>query len=164
MAVKKWVLRETAEVLGVIGVVASLIFVALEIRQNTNAVLSATIQGVLDQSFAANLVPVDNASLREAIYSSPEELNDDQRRQLGWFYTGLLRVQLNRFSQSQVGILDEAAVLNLGARGGVFQTPSFESFWATQGGRYSPEFEAYINGIVNDPRVNMEWTNATDTD
>ena len=102
--------KSSAEILGIVGVIASLVFVALEIRQNTDAVRSATIQGVLEQSFAANLVPVDNAGLREAIYSSPEELSDDQRRQLGWFYTALLRTQLNRFSQSELGVLEEAEV------------------------------------------------------
>lgn len=75
--------RSIAEILGIIGVIGSLVFVALEIRQNTDAVRSATIQGVLDQSFAVNLPPVDNRGLRDALYLAPDELNDDQRRQLG---------------------------------------------------------------------------------
>ena len=34
------------EILGILGVIGSLIFVALEIRQNTNALRSATIQAI----------------------------------------------------------------------------------------------------------------------
>jgi len=149
--------RGLAEILGIVGVIGSLLFVAMEIQQNTDAVRSASIQGVLDQSFAANLPPVDNASLREAIYSAPDELNDDQRRQLAWFYAALIRVQLNRFYQAQVGVLDEESVLELGARGGVFQVPTFKSWWATQGGRYSPEFEDFIDSIVNGEPVDSSW-------
>ena len=149
--------KSFAEILGIMGVIGSLVFVALEIRQNTDAVRSATIQGVLDQSFAANLPPVDNATLRDALYLAPEELSDDQRRQLMWFFTAVLRVQLNRFYQAQVGVLDEEAVLELGARGGMFQLPTFKRWWLTQGGRYSPAFEEYIDSIVNGEPVDMSW-------
>ena len=107
LALREWIWKETAEVLGVLGVIASLVFVAMEIRQNTDAVRSTAIQGMLDQSFAANLTPVENAGLREAIYSTPEKLTDDQRRQLGWFYAALIRLQLNRYSQAGIGVVDE---------------------------------------------------------
>lgn len=42
--------RDLTEILGVIGVVGSLIFVAFQIQQNTNAVRSATIQEILPLS------------------------------------------------------------------------------------------------------------------
>ncbi|HEY5622263.1 MAG TPA: hypothetical protein VIV14_00785 [Gammaproteobacteria bacterium] len=51
MAIAKWVWKETAEVLGIIGVIASMIFVGLEIRQNTSTVRGATLQAVSQQSF-----------------------------------------------------------------------------------------------------------------
>ncbi len=41
-----WIWKETAEVLGVLGVIASMIFIGIEIRQNTNAVHGATLQAV----------------------------------------------------------------------------------------------------------------------
>ena len=157
-----WIWKETAEVLGVLGVIASLVFVAMEIRQNTDAVRSTAIQGMLDQSFAANLTPVDNASLRDAIYSTPEELTDDQRRQLGWFYAALIRLQLNRYSQAGIGVVDEATVLDLGARGGVYQTATFRSWWKLQGGRYSDDFEQWFDSIVNGPPVEMSWFNSVE--
>jgi len=150
--------KGAAELLGIVGVIGSLVFVALEIRQNTNAVRSTTIQGVLDQAFAMNLVPVENADLREAIYSEPDELSADQRRQVAWFYAALMRVQLNRFSQAQIGVLNEDDMLELGARGGVYQLPSFRGWWATRGGRYSPEFVEFINSIVDGPPVDQEFT------
>ena len=150
-----------AEMLGIVGVIGSLLFVAMEIRQNTNAVRSETIQGVLDQSVSVNLVPVESADLRAAIYGAPESLTDDQRRQVGWFYSAIVRVQLNRFSQAQVGILDQESVLELGGRGGVFQTPTFVSWWAGQGGRYSPEFEEFIDALVIGKQVDDSWMSTT---
>jgi hypothetical protein len=146
-----------AEILGIIGVVTSLVFVAMEIRQNTDAIRSSTIQGVLDQAVSVNLVPVNNSGLREAIYAEPDQLTDDQRRMVAWFYTALLRVQLNRFGQAQVGFLDENSLRDLGGRGGVFQVPTFQAFWETQGGRYSPEFEQFMHEVVYGEAVDNSW-------
>ena len=47
----KW--KMVGSVLGGLGVIGSLVFVALEIRQNTEAVRSATIQAISEQSFTA---------------------------------------------------------------------------------------------------------------
>ena len=57
---RKWI-----DWLGAIGVVASLIFVGLEVRQNTAAVRGATYQSVADASLQQLQLWADNDKLLE---------------------------------------------------------------------------------------------------
>ncbi len=58
--------KVVGSVLGGLGVIGSLVFVALQIRQNTEAVRSATIQAISEQSFEAVAQLVENPDLRAA--------------------------------------------------------------------------------------------------
>lgn len=58
--------RRLVEIFGFLGVIASLVFAALEIRQNTRAVYGATIQGMAEQSFETSMVIVQTPDLRTA--------------------------------------------------------------------------------------------------
>ena len=137
--------RETAEVMGVLGVIGSLIFVALEIRQNTNAVRSASIQSILDASIQISTATIDNADLRTARRAACDKtLTEDQRSQLVAFYGLTMRVQLNRFYQVRLGILDAETALALGGRGSVYDSPFFAEYWANNRDRYSTEFQSFI--------------------
>ena len=145
MAKPSWIWKETAEVLGVLGVIGSLIFVALEIRQNTNAVRSASIQSILDSSIQLSVATIDNADLRAARRAACNNtVTEDQRSQLVAYYGLTMRVQLNRFYQVRLGILDEETALALGGRGSVYDSPFFAEYWASYRDRYSTGFQAFI--------------------
>lgn len=58
--------RRLVEIFGFLGVIASFVFVALEIRQNTRAVYGVTIQGMAEQSFETSMVIVQTPDLRTA--------------------------------------------------------------------------------------------------
>jgi hypothetical protein len=141
--------KDLTETLGVLGVIGSLIFVAFQIQQNTNAVRSATIQAILDRSYDATVLSVENADLRAAHQAACEgTLTADQRKHLSYFYRALLRLQLNRFFQVQLGILDEEMALALGGRGSLYRRPIFAELWAEDKSEYSPEFQAFIERVV----------------
>jgi len=90
---RKFSWKDLTEILGVIGIVGSLIFVAYQIQQNTNAVRSATIQAILDRSYDATVLTVENADLRTAHQSACDgTLTADQRLQLIAFYRAILRL------------------------------------------------------------------------
>mgnify|MGYP001267711532 CR=1 FL=1 len=137
--------KDLTEILGVIGVVGSLIFVAFQIQQNTNAVRSATIQAILDRSYDATVLTVENADLRAAHQAACDgSLTSDQRLQLIAFYRAILRLQLNRFLQVQLGILDEQMAMTLGGKGSLYRRPIFRELWVEGKYEYSPEFQAFI--------------------
>jgi hypothetical protein len=130
------------------GVIVSLALVAYEIRANTNAVVSQTIQSLAEQQGELALIGIDNPALRDAFDTASREgvaaLSDDQVSILRWFYTGVMRVTENRFRQFQLGTLSEDALIQLGARGALFRNPFFAAYWPTQAGMHSPDFEVFI--------------------
>jgi hypothetical protein len=130
------------------GVILSLAMVAYEIRANTNAVVSQTIQSLAGQQGELALIGIDNPDLRDAFSVASRDgvaaLSDDQVNILTWFYTGVMRVTENRFRQFQLGTLSEDALIQLGARGALFRNPFFAAYWRTQAGMHSPDFEAFI--------------------
>src|SRR5512139_68482 len=109
--------KDVIEMAGVFGVIGSLIFVAFQIRQNTRAIESSTIEAILSHSYDAVVLTVENADLRAAqVAACNGALTGDQREQLIAYYRALLRLQLNRYFQVQLGILDEETALALGGR------------------------------------------------
>ena len=57
---------EAISVIANIGVLAGLGFLAYEIRQNTQAIESATIQALAQQTLDASMIGVENPELRVA--------------------------------------------------------------------------------------------------
>ena len=49
MAKPSWIWKETAEVIGVLGIIASIVFLGYEMRQNTIAVRSEASLGLQNQ-------------------------------------------------------------------------------------------------------------------
>ena len=58
--------RKFSDYMGTVAVVMGLVFVGLEIRQNTLAVRGATIQSVAEMGQANNLAALESPELREA--------------------------------------------------------------------------------------------------
>ena len=141
---KMWTWREIAEVMAMLGVIASLILVAVEVRQNTAAVRSETIQSVLEQAISINMIPAQDSDLRESIYARPEDLTDDQRNQLSWFYTGLVRLFMLRFYQFQEGSIDESTTLQIASSSRVFGLPTFIYFWQDRSLEYPADFREFM--------------------
>ena len=105
--------RNTIELIGFVSVIASLIFVGMEIRQNTTAVRGATNQAISDQATELYLAMATNrnlASLTVKLYDGAF------RKDLQLFLTvmtGLRRVE-NIFLQLEDNILDERAFDRIG--------------------------------------------------
>ena len=126
-----------------------MVFVAFEIRQNTDAVRSSTLHDVSRMSYDVTALLVENADLREARRAlCGENATEDQYDQFRLWYASLMRVQQNRFFQVQLGILDESEVLAVGGRGGAYRHPYFAEFWSRVRDSYPPEFIQYIEAEV----------------
>jgi len=142
-------LKDVIEVIGVLSIVATLAFVALEIRQNTNAVKSATIQEIARSSYDATVLTLENADLRaarQAVCSG--NLDEAQRFLLRIYYAALLRIQMNRFFQMQLGVIDEEMTLALGGKGGAYRNPFFVEIWPVLKIDFTLDFQEYIERNV----------------
>ncbi len=144
MAIKSWIWKETAEVIGVLGMIASMIFVGLEIRQNTNTARGATLQAVSQQSLDLAMIGIDNSELRAAFVAAREgTLSSEQEGLMLWFVAAKLRADENRFRQVELGILDESNFLQL-SNHSAYRTTYFAEYWATRGGEYAADFQEIV--------------------
>lgn len=140
--------KTIGEVLAAIGVIASLIFVGVEIRQNTKAVQGSTTQAIAQQSLDLTMAGLDNTELREAFGKAtsddPDLLTRDDRLLLGWFFSSKLRADENRFRQIKLGIVKED---NLGQLSNhrAYRFPYFKTYWEARRMEFSEDFRVFVD-------------------
>ncbi len=98
------------ELLAAGGVVLSLLFVGVEVQQNTNAIKATAIQefssGYREHS-ALYINDPDMARIIQIAQTGIENLNDEEsQRYFGWVYVGSLLAQ-SAFRQWQLGVLPD---------------------------------------------------------
>ena len=138
------------ESLAAAGVILSLGFVAFEVRQNTRAVRSQTLQAIAEQAAELSLVGVESPELRTAFQKgwSGTPLTSNEATALGWFYAATMRVTENRFRQFQLGILDESTLQEIGGHAPAFRNPFFKEWWPTRRFQFSPDFVEYVESAL----------------
>ena len=133
-----------AQTVAALGVVGSLGFVAIEIRQNTEAVRGATIQAVAQQSMDLVIAGLDNPEVRAAFVAGrSDSLTPDQEATLSWFFMAKLRADENRLRQVQLGILDESTFGQLSSNS-AYRLPFFRRWWETNGYAFAEDFQALV--------------------
>ena len=140
--------KDLVEALGVLAIVVSLVFVGLEVRQNTNAVKSTVLESSAQASYDSIVLMIENESLRRAQAAIDGPVPDENRRLLNLYYAALLRIQLNRFMQTRLGVIDADTVSVVGGVGGIYNNPSFREYWSKRRDRYDPEFISYMEDRV----------------
>lgn len=94
-----------AEIVGVIIVIVTLIFLAMQIRQNTRALRSTTIQEVMQSELAMMSILVENAGLWDKIVKG-ESLaeGEETRRALAQCNVYMIETE-SRYHQYKTGYL-----------------------------------------------------------
>ena len=144
--------KDLRETLGVLAVVASLVFVGLEIRQNT-----AVARGQARQELAALnqewLILQSTDSTFNDIYrrvwiQSDSTLTASELARASWGMRLNLRRMENVYFQFKEGLVDESALQSYGFQVAsvLFQSPRFMEFWVTRDERraYDPDFVRFL--------------------
>ncbi len=98
------------------GVIATLAFVAIEIRLNTSAVRSSVIQSMTEQTQKTQAIFLSNIDLRTAFRARIDGThNADQRIQINVFYQMALHISINRFEHMKNGTIERNFVRSIGA-------------------------------------------------
>src|SRR5262245_868299 len=142
-------LANLGQVIGAIAVVISLIYVALQIRQNTNAVRSATAQAV-HEHFAKwyHLVAADD-ELAKIVASGLRDyasLSEHERVRFVAAFMSFLSYSQNAFLKWRDGLLAsplwlgwELVIMNLVC------APGGKAFWKDRAYMFGDEFRRYID-------------------
>lgn len=142
--------RTAIEIVTAGGLILSLVFVGLEVRQNTLAVRGASIEALAAQSIefvtAWSTDPVLPGVLaRAADGGLPDDLQPDELSRLRLAYITALRSYESRYLQYRLGILDETVFEMLAGNAEFWKTPMFKAVWPSVRGQVGDEFAAFFS-------------------
>lgn len=130
------------------GIIGSLLFVALQIHENTKAVRGTTLQGITDQSLELNgllmSVPELRSAYSKALQGRTKELTLVEEDELTYWYSSVLRVAENRFRQRELGTFTR----DIAAAGGAapaYRLPFFKAYWRQRRSTYPKDFALYVD-------------------
>lgn len=130
----KAAIRET---IGFLGVVVSLLFVGLEIRQN-NAIASAQTRQALASEYREFWLSLAFSGQLEEVSGPALAGSDTKASIVQWVRMRLLE---NVYDQYREGVVDESVFLGYGWRGDPeFKTSEFSEWWAQRRDRFDPGF------------------------
>ena len=140
-----------------VGVIAGIVFLAIEIRQNTEMVRAQTRDSITEKQIAVfgwfatstenNRIRVEGDGLR-LDPDSPEA------SQYSWMIAGNFRLWENEWYQYQQGLFDHEEFeprINIWKRM-INNAPGMKKTWEAQRAAYSPEFKALIDSLVDESK------------
>jgi hypothetical protein len=150
------------EIVGALGVVISLLFVARQLRANTSAMRSAAYGAVLStQADITSAFAVDERMVglfRRMIFDRQrtEEFTDDERMALGMSLLAVLATWQNAYFQAVRERVVDSDVTTVMFRGSVTNTPYFQEFWKRNKEELAPQFVQFLEhrhpALVSGPR------------
>ena len=145
-------LKEVLEIAGMVGIIASLVLVAYELRQNTLMMRAQTRDSLTEKQmmlsswiatseFTANIVP--RGVRGELELGSPEDIAFDQ------LLTGMFREWENALYQYEHGLFDEPEFsARKQAWQGFVSAPGVRAFWKRRKDNFSPSLRSEIERII----------------
>ena len=144
--------RNILEIIGFFSVIASLVFVGMEIRQNTTAVRGATNQAISDQVSELLLTIATDRNLAVLVTKlyedAPREDFDsiDDMQLFMTVMTGLRRVE-NIFLQLEDNILDERAFDRIGLS--FYRSNYGREIWENNKQFFDRKFVPFFEKLLN---------------
>jgi hypothetical protein len=101
-------LAAIGELVAAAGVIATLVYLSVQVRQNTRAIRSATLNSVTVAQQAELRWSSDiSQAVRRAMHT-PADLTEDETHQMTEWMTASFLARENEFSQFRQGLLDES--------------------------------------------------------
>jgi len=137
--------KAVRETLGFIGVVASMVFVGLEIQQNTAVARAQTRQSLTEIYLDFVTMLATDSIVRQGYLDAFEPGGQTPLMSSGAEYTmwAVARRMENVFLQVDEGVVDESVFNSYGwTDNPVFRGESFGAWWDARRGRFHPDFVA----------------------
>jgi len=150
-----------AEIVSSVAVLVTLIYLSVQIQQNTEAIHSQSRQAVLssaqDELFLRVQFPeMDMALVKDEIPTQREQL------MLNSWLVGALRARQFSWLQYNAGTIDEAQWnTEVVVISNVLSTPRARQWWEKIGrASFAPDFGAFVDGVIRDQSPSLEfWQN-----
>lgn len=153
-----------SQIVAVVGIFASLIFVGLQIRQNTKAIKATSHHAITDSFNAINNLILSDPKVartwRLAVMGTTKELealDEEERISVNFMLLANFRIFETLYYQYRNGTLDkklfDAELKTL--KWAVVQ-PGFSAWWPNNPISLSDEFRAFIDGLLRDSQKEKE--------
>lgn len=146
---KKFDLGQTVQMVANIGVIAGIIFLGYELRQNTLATQATASQSVTDAESQAILQWVNYPGI--VLSFTKPELTDEETIRLHSWLSLYARAHENYWSQFRLGVIDEETFQRY--ERAIAITLSFErnrNWWINMRGNLDPSFTARIDELLKE--------------
>jgi hypothetical protein len=162
-------LGNIGDFVGGLAVVVTLLYLALQIRQNsrqieqnTNATMAAAYHSELSTHSAANMELVRDRELAELAFTdSLDGLDPIDRFRVETLYLDTLRARQHVFLQAQDGLIrkDLMGTHDAGTLA-LFASPVVRDMWQRRTAEFAPEFVEYVETLRSnrDSAPNPPWT------
>lgn len=151
---KKW--KDLLEALGIVAIVASLILVAYELRQNTLMMRAQINQSRTEVAVSEQQARYNSDYMPGIINKvrSAEQLKAEERIRYESYLRGFLRNQDNAYWQYQQGLLGEniPRSIRYAVRGVVGRNSQSREIWDDQKVQYTAEFAEFVDESIADLR------------
>ncbi len=154
-------LKDVLESVGLLAVIASLVFVGIETRNgaiqaelNTEALEMAAYQQLIDSINEQNALAIENPQLRNAIRKVQDgqvDLTEEEQSVFGYWLWMRIRHGDMAFFQFERGAIDESRLRSaLPPMIDLLRYPYSSKLWQTRQRNLVPAFRDYVNAILDD--------------
>ena len=146
-------LNEGVSLIANIGVIGSIVFLGLEMRQNTEMMQSQTRNSIVENQLSVYEKMIENPELFDIADKRSANLDvaDAERQQLHVFILSQLRIWENEFYQYQIGLY---AAEEFDARkiwwGKIMRRPVNLQTWRVEQETFYPDFRIYMNELLDE--------------
>ena len=153
MKLSEW--ASVAEIGSAIAVVVTLIYIGLEINQNTAAVIADTRQAMIDYGREQSEVLLTDtilAALVEKAEADPSSLTPHERSQFYEFTIWRFALWETSFLNHKVGLVEDQTWLAWDRyyRGLFKGKPGYLEFWRDNRISYDPRFVAHVDSVTKE--------------
>ena len=136
------------EAIAAVTVIVTLVYLAYQIRHNTQVAQSAATQGLseqIGQVYATLAADAELSLIFAKGLADPEELSNQEMVRFMSFFQYMAFGMQNWVFQTQHQSVDDDTFMNITSlMKGPGATPGFRYFWEQRGHAYSPAFQEYV--------------------
>jgi len=142
-----------AQIIAALGVVVSLIYLAVQIRGNTKVVSARARHSISEFVLRISMFRAEHAD-RFAKLESGAELTDGDRQFRYWSHIQFLLHAETYFHQHDLGLMPDPHWQPYAQYFAKYtQSPGFREVWDDIGSGFSEDFARWINGLLANPKT-----------
>ena len=140
-------LGNIGDFVGGIAVIATLIYLAVQVRHNTRSTRLASMQSTMFAAQNVGILPAQDRDLARVVrvgLTTPDELDADEFQQFRYFLMNMLRVHEDMFVQHRAGVVDDQTwMARSSSLRTIFSMPGGRRVWDSSNA-YRDDFQAWM--------------------